>query len=378
MTPRIAFHAPLKPPTHPVPSGDRRFARLLMQALRRAGFTVDLASRLRSRNAAFDPAVQSRLDVRATRIRDRLSATWRRDGAPDLWMTYHLYDKAPDLLGPVLCREFSVPYVVVEASLSPRRTGTPAHALVEAALRQAALILQPNPKDLPEVARLNGVTADQVRLPPFLDVARDVPVNPSRRVLRREMAMNYGINPDSVWAVATGMMRPGGKTESFRILAAACRKIDADFTLLILGDGDARDEVEAAFSGDGRVRFLGAVDRATVGRVNRAADLFVWPAIQEAFGMAPLEAQAAGLPVVAGDRPGLRGIVDAGVTGLLVPEGDVDAFADAMRHLLTDDAGRARMAAAARAHVLANHDIGGAAALLRRTLLPLIEKGRAA
>ena len=378
MTPHIAFHAPLKPPTHPVPSGDRRFARLLMQALRRAGFTVDLASRLRSRNAGFDPAVQAHLDTRAARIRNRLSEKWRRDGAPDLWMTYHLYDKAPDLLGPALCRAFSIPYVVVEASLSPRRAGTPAHALVEAALRQASLILQPNPKDLPEVARLDGVTADQIRLPPFLDVARDVPAMPSRRVLRRDMAAQVGIDPDGVWAVATGMMRPGGKTESFHVLAAACRKIDTDFTLLILGDGETREDVEAFFDGDNRVRFLGAVDRATVGRVNRAADMFVWPAIQEAFGMAPLEAQAAGLPVVAGDRPGLRGIVDDGVTGLLVPEGDGEAFADAMRRLLTDDVDRARMATAARAHVLAHHDIGGAAEMLRRTLLPLIEKGRAA
>ena len=378
MTPRIAFHAPLKPPTHPVPSGDRRFARLLMQALRRAGLTVDLASRLRSRDATFDPAVQARLDARAAHIRDRLSEKWRRDGVPDLWVTYHLYDKAPDLLGPELCRAFSIPYVVVEASLSPRRAGTPAHALVEAALRQASLILQPNPKDLPEVAHLDGMTADQIRLPPFLDVTRDVPAKPSRAVLRRDLAAGYVLDPDRLWAVATGMMRPGGKTESFRILAAACRKIDADFTLLILGDGETRDEVEAAFGGDRRVRFLGAVDRATVGRVNRAADLFVWPAIQEAFGMAPLEAQAAGLPVVAGDRPGLRGIVDTGATGLLVPEGDADAFADAMRHVLTDDADRARMAAAARAHVLAHHDIGGAAGLLRDHLMPLIGKGRAA
>ena len=45
---RIAFYAPLKPPDHPVPSGDRRIARLLLEALRRAGHEVALASRLRS------------------------------------------------------------------------------------------------------------------------------------------------------------------------------------------------------------------------------------------------------------------------------------------------------------------------------------------
>ena len=45
---RIAFYAPLKAPTHPVPSGDRRMARLLMAALEAGGHHVTLASTLRS------------------------------------------------------------------------------------------------------------------------------------------------------------------------------------------------------------------------------------------------------------------------------------------------------------------------------------------
>ena len=45
---RVAFYAPLKPPDHAVPSGDRRMARLLMAALERAGHRVILASRLRA------------------------------------------------------------------------------------------------------------------------------------------------------------------------------------------------------------------------------------------------------------------------------------------------------------------------------------------
>ncbi|MBL8703575.1 MAG: glycosyl transferase, partial [Rhodospirillales bacterium] len=45
---RIAFYAPLKPPGHPHPSGDRRMARLLVQALRLGGHTVMLASSFRA------------------------------------------------------------------------------------------------------------------------------------------------------------------------------------------------------------------------------------------------------------------------------------------------------------------------------------------
>ena len=57
----IAFYAPMKPPDHPAPSGDRRIARLLIQALERAGHRVELASRFCSRDPQGDPERQSRL-----------------------------------------------------------------------------------------------------------------------------------------------------------------------------------------------------------------------------------------------------------------------------------------------------------------------------
>ncbi|MFZ9635662.1 MAG: glycosyl transferase, partial [Alphaproteobacteria bacterium] len=58
---RLAFYAPLKPPDHPVPSGDRRMAQLLMAALAARGHDVELASRLRRRDGAGPPARQLRL-----------------------------------------------------------------------------------------------------------------------------------------------------------------------------------------------------------------------------------------------------------------------------------------------------------------------------
>ena len=56
----VAFYAPLKPPDHPTPSGDRRMARALLQALERTGAAVELASRLRSYDRAGDPVRQRR------------------------------------------------------------------------------------------------------------------------------------------------------------------------------------------------------------------------------------------------------------------------------------------------------------------------------
>ena len=74
---RIAFYAPMKPPDHQVPSGDRRMARLLMQALRGAGHEVELASRLRSWEGQGDRRRQARIRGDAARLAERLIRRWR-------------------------------------------------------------------------------------------------------------------------------------------------------------------------------------------------------------------------------------------------------------------------------------------------------------
>ena len=77
---RIAFYAPLKPADHPTPSGDRRIARLFLEALRHAGHQPFVASRLRSYDGAGDTKRQARLAriARATAPdegpRDRVSS----------------------------------------------------------------------------------------------------------------------------------------------------------------------------------------------------------------------------------------------------------------------------------------------------------------
>ena len=77
--------------------------------------------------------------------------------------------------------------------------------------------------------------------------------------------------------------------------------------------------------------------------------------------MALLEAQAAGLPVVAGDSGGVSDIVREGETGRLVPPGDVDSFADAVIALLDDSAARHAMGKRARERAMEIHDLDSAA-----------------
>ena len=117
----------------------------------------------------------------------------------------------------------------------------------------------------------------------------------------------------------------------------------------------------------------------TASRANDAAsDLAAWPAINEAFGMALLEAQAAGLPVVAADRPGIAQMVRNGQTGMLAPQGDVDAFAAALSALLADPGRRAEMRDAALAATAREHDISSAARQLNGILESTLQMRREA
>ena len=174
------------------------------------------------------------------------------------------------------------------------------------------------------------------------------------------------------------MMRPGVKLRSYRLLAEALAGVDRrragrdDWRLIIAGDGPARAAVEEAFRPlAGRIIWPGEVSREDMPALLAAADAFVWPAIGEAFGVAAIEAQAAGLPVVAGCRPGLTPIVEDGISGVLPPEGDVAAFAVAVARLLDDESLRRTMAAAARAS--ARHGLAAGADTLARSLAPFLD-----
>jgi glycosyltransferase involved in cell wall biosynthesis len=162
------------------------------------------------------------------------------------------------------------------------------------------------------------------------------------------------------------MMRPGDKLASYRLLGAALvRLLDLPWSLEIVGDGPARGEVEQALAPLGpRVMYRGTLDLTAIADALASADLYVWPAINEAFGMALLEAQVSGLPVIAGASGGIGDIVVPGVTGLLTPLGDAGAFAMAVRRLITDTAARAAMGPAARQKVRREHDLPIAAARL--------------
>jgi glycosyltransferase involved in cell wall biosynthesis len=374
---RIAFYAPMKPPDHPVPSGDRSMARLMITALERAGHEVEIASRFRSwANGGGTRA--TRLAALGARLADRQLRQLAHDPMPrpSLWFTYHLYHKAPDYLGPRIAAALGIPYVVAEASYAAKHGATDANATVAAALRRADAVIGLNRADRAGVLPLLATPERWVDLPPFVDTTPWRSARHERGHTRRALAHQLGLDASSFWLVTVAMMRRGDKLRSYEILARALGELaECRWQLLVVGTGAAQADVAARFAiFGGRIAWLGELAAPALAATLAASDLFVWPAVNEAYGLALLEAQAAGLAAVAGAAGGIPDIVADGATGRLVPPGDAAAFAAALAPLIADRELCRRWGEAAAERMTRFHDIGAAAERLDAVVRRLVER----
>ncbi|KAA1179926.1 glycosyltransferase family 4 protein [Rhizobium tropici] len=353
---KIAFYAPLKSPGHPVPSGDRLMARQIISALEIAGHQVDVASELRSFTPT--PEADPRMEIarQAEGEVDCLLERWQDERAPDLWFTYHPYYKTPDLIGPSIARRLGIPYVTAEASYSRRHDENgwgENQRLIADAVRLAAVNLCFTERD--RIGLEDAIPDGRYeRFLPFIDTA---PFARSSSDPRR--------------LITVAMLRKGDKFDSYTILAKALDLIrDQDWTLTIIGDGPMRTEVRSLFSTfeERRIEWRGERSTLEIAEELASSGLYVWPGCNEAYGLAYLEAQAAGLPVIAQATAGVPEVVMAGKTGLLTPEGDLEAYADAISQLLGDQHQRQAMADAAYSFVHQERSLSAASKRLETIL----------
>ncbi|TJV34679.1 MAG: glycosyltransferase family 4 protein, partial [Mesorhizobium sp.] len=181
----------------------------------------------------------------------------------------------PDLIGPELASAFAIPCVTAEASYSRRRNAglwADTQALVARAVEQAALNICFTQRDRQGLADAIPDAALGM-LSPFIDTSafREMPARgcPTR-------------------LVTVAMMRPGDKVESYRMLAQALGPIGhLPWTMSVVGDGPARDEVKAQFAGlpGDRIVWLGAIEPAAVADVLYSGGIYVWPGYGEAYGV---------------------------------------------------------------------------------------------
>jgi lipopolysaccharide/colanic/teichoic acid biosynthesis glycosyltransferase len=180
--------------------------------------------------------------------------------------------------------------------------------------------------------------------------------NPDRlgRGARQAARSDAGIPHD---ALVLGFVGRVVRDKGIMELEAAWRRLSAEYPalrLLMVGTPEPGDpppaEAWARLQGDGRVHRVGQVD--DVARWYAAMDLLVFPTYREGFGNVAIEAAAMGLPVVATKIPGVIDAVADGATATLVPPGDADALAAAIRKYVNDPALRQAHGRAGRERVL--------------------------
>jgi glycosyltransferase-like protein len=199
-----------------------------------------------------------------------------------------------------------------------------------------------------------GVRASVV--PNGVDVARYASGSPARAA---ELRASVGA-ADRPLLLAVGGLEPRkGSDNLVRALAAVRRRSGLEPVLAVLGGHSFQDyraysdAVRAELPRLGLELGRDVVEVGTVPDVDmpawyRAADALAFPSVKEGFGLAVLEAMSAGVPVVTSDLPVFREYLVAGRDALLVPVGDVDALADALHTVLTDQGLRATLAGAGR------------------------------
>ena len=351
---RIAFYAPFKPLGHAHPSGDRAIARGLYAFLTGRGHRVWPVSDLRARWIYWQPwrwpgVLRERR--RALRLMQRLR--------PDLWLTYHTYYKAPDLLGPRACRS-GVPYVVFQGIYSTKRKKRwrtwPGYLLNRRALCAAAHVFTNRREDWHNLRRI--VPAGRLtHLVPGINPG-DFRFDPAaRNELRRQWQVG-----DGPVILSAAMFRPGVKADGLVWVIRACERLwrrGYPIRLVIAGDGQAGERLRSLADAclPGRVRFLGKVARGAMHRFYSAGDIFVFPGIRESLGMVYLEAQSCGLPVVAFDNGGVPEVVRDRESGILVPTFAFDAFTDAIERLVAAPDLRRQMGRRASCYVRQRHDL---------------------
>jgi glycosyltransferase involved in cell wall biosynthesis len=365
---KIAFYAPMKPLDDPTPSGDRQMGRAIVGILERSGHEVRVASRFRAwcRSGGDDAMLYLAGEARGEA--DRVLRDWQAEGyRPDLVLTYHVYHKAPDWIGPALSRATGAAYVIVEGARALKQKDgrwAVGFAAADAAFDQADAVVAIHAEDAGGLEPV--VPTERLSLlPPFIDTRRF-----------REAAGSRAL-AGAPRLLTVAMMRDGDKRASYEILAGALARLgDRPWRLTVAGDGPAACAIRAMFPAE-RTSFLGLLPPEEMANVYADADLFVWPAINEAYGLVLLEAQAAGLPVVAGRTGGVPDIVADGETGLLTTEGDEAAFAAAVAGLLDDPDRMARMGRAAADKAAGKHDADAAGRQLREIIAAAVDRHRA-
>lgn len=254
----------------------------------------------------------------------------------------HARSRAPAWSALCAARACGVPFVTTYHGIYNARLGL--KRLYNSVMARGDIVIANSQFTADHVLSEHRIDPARLRvIPRGVDLRRFDPlkVGPERlAALRADWGLPAGAEGAGLVVLLPGRLTAWKGQQPFIAALAQLAQAGLPVTGILAGDAQGRDgyaaalDAEAAAAGIGdRVRRVGNV--ADMPAALLLADVIVCPSLEpEAFGRTAAEAQAMGRPVIASDHGGARETVDPGISGLLVPPGDVRSLAAALRQLL--------------------------------------------
>jgi len=284
--------------------------------------------------------------------------TWARRERPDVFHAHWILPNG--FLGAVVSRQLGIPLVVSipgSDALVSAQNGL-FRAMARFALRQARSITA-NSADLRQVA-VERLGADPERFDLIVYGVDPQALQPRRGGVAGLRA-RLGLPDDAVVLLGVGrMVYKKGFDVLIRALGLLRRRVEPDLPplrVVLVGSGDLLTAWQHLAEQEGVadwVRWPGVVPRDEIETYYNLADVFVMPAVvkpETGLAVAVLDAMSCGRPIIATEVAGNPLVVRDGDNGLLVPEQDAVALADAISRLASDPDLRARMGRRSRQRV---------------------------
>jgi len=348
--------------TRMIPGGAQRIVRRLVESSAAAGYEVFLLTGRDSGDRQVIEELRSnpliRLEIVPSLVRNphplrdyrtaRVLRRWMEEHTPDV---VHTHTSKAGFLGRWAARRAGIGRIVHSShghpfSIHGSLAGT-FYAILErraATWSDAISVLSQDEKEEYLRRGVGRVTQYEV-------IGNGLPrgafqVDPDRALANREK-----VTRDPRTLIAGTLCRLSfekGLPDLLEAYSLAAKKI-GNLELLLVGDGPLRREIKTRarkLGIEGKVHLVGYQDRPA--EWIAAMDIFVLASTYEGFGVAALEAMAAGLPGIATRVGGLKELIDDGRDGILVPAGNPRALAEAMERLISSESLRRELGMAAR------------------------------
>ena len=228
---------------------------------------------------------------------------------------------APLILHPHGMEEFKTTSTLKQAAYTPLKRA------IRFTAERSARVIAPDRSMAPEVEEHLGVSPDKIAVVPN---ALDLDAFAGQRAEVKEL----GIDPDALVLLSVGRLEENkGFTDLAKALGSIRDEMPDAWQWHVVGEGPERSRIEREVDAHGLAactKLLGSVSDEELHALYERANLFVHPTRYEGSSMVTLEAMAHRKPVIATRVGGIPDKIEDGISGLLVPPGDVEALARAI------------------------------------------------